>query len=506
MLRSVLKRLAWSTGIVLVATWPFCLNLSRVTAGYLPPESQLHFWLSWQIFDNIKNLRLPWDASILEMGGPLSLLNVAGWPGVAWLSWPLQLLHNPLLAWNLSLFLILVLNTFGASLLFRGRRGLWAAVAIGAAGWWGSRMAQGDMAAILVGPALAAIGTSTRQMRGAWMWAALGALLSPLLTALILLGARLWEARSPVKWGVVSLVLAILLPPIVAAPLHLPLSGLAWPSVQTAAPPLWVLLGILLSQRWQQAGFLCLFALACGPWALDMTGQPLVVEGFALPISPDIPSLAAYQSILASVGIVLSLFPLLARAEQQKLPQPWLIMGFLLLEPHLQAWVGQPVTLSSQATLDVPAAFSQLAQSPRSGLLLGLPLKDVAEGGVFWIPYHRQRILGGPLHSMAAQTQMQAYIAQDPLVGTLHNQYALSPDTVLNLREQRFAGIVLYGSDPSYILKLARGLGPPDWKTAVGYGWDRHIGMGPTGPMPNTPGLPPPPPPPTGPPQVPMQP
>ncbi len=476
--------------VLLAVTHPFWQQLrDGIHGGRLSDLAQLNFWLSWQIWDNLRNLRVPWDSSVLVVGGELGLFRLVGLPGPALFLWPLQGLGGPLLAWNLSLLCVAWINVMGAWVLGSALRrpgdgaplGMLALVGMATAGWGWTQLAQGALAAVWLGPALAAIGFS-RLQRGSWatVAAVIGLIGAPLLTGLLLLGALCWERRSPWGIGLFSLILGLLLP--VAG-----LDGGAPPAIGTflgsesaagggaaAGLPLWVLPALWVGCRGGWRWLLGVgWLLLCGPMARDGMGELLELQGYQIPLAPEIGWIAAHRRELIGAALGLALIPGLRAVSRLQQPT-WLLLGlFLLLEPAIQSARGQPVALAAGAQLQVPDGFRKLAEHPRQTAILQLPLFEVTEGGLFWVPFHQQRVWGGPGLGRpgALRDALDAEVQKNPTIGNLLN---LKNNTRLaqELLRTGYGELLLIGGDPSLFVFLQGQLGSASEGSNVGLSWD----------------------------------
>ncbi len=474
--------------LLLAVTHPFWQQLrDGIHGGRLSALGQLNFWLSWQIWDNLRNLRVPWDSSVLVVGGDLGLIRLVGLPGPAAFLWPLQVAGGPLLAWNLGLLLIAWTNVMGAWVLGHALRrpgesaplSVLALLAMATSGWCWAQLAQGALAAVWLGPALAAIGFSRMQQpRLATAAAAVGLLGAPLLTGLLLVGALFWEKRSPWGIGLAALFFGLWVPVAgvdggAPPPLDAVL-GFSTGASAAAGLPLWVLPALWMGSRgYGRWVIVACWLLLCGPMARDGAGELLELQGYQIPLGPEVGWIAEHRRELIGAAMGLALIPGLRAAAG--LTQPtWLLLGaFLLVQPALQAAWGQPVALAAGAQLQVPEDFRKLAVQPRQTAILQLPLFEATEGGLFWVPFHQQRVWGGPGLGQTGplRAALDAEVRAKPAIGNLLN-LKNNPRLARDLLQAGYGRLLLVGGDPSFFVFLQGQLGSATEGSSVGLSWD----------------------------------
>lgn len=507
-------------GVLAIAgTFPFVLMLPiGLPSPELAGDLQRAFWLPWQLADNVTSGRSPFDASVFAWGGDAGLLRIVGNPGLAVLLAPLHLLELPLVAHNGGLLLLGATNIAAAWALGRsfathraaaGALGLVAAAMAAGCAWWWRLLGDGYLAAGWVAPGLLALAAlRTGRDRRALAAGAFGLLGAPLVTALLVgIGALLpaQGATRPRVGLVLGLAAAGLAVGIAAPPLGggvpmepLPATALLWPAAGDALGlPLAVLLGLAallrggIASRAVGVATAAAALVALGPMARGAEGDVVRLDAWAVLLVPawDVLARHAREALSAAVALAgMGGLGALATAGLSRVGAG-LLGAALLAEPRLQAALGQPAGLWGGGPWPVPMLYVRLGQSPRSTTILQLPYHAVEEGMVGWVPFHRQRIAGGPgmqeagplrdaLADRAATTPaLDALAHVDDLPLDRANQPALAALTGAGV-----GLVILYGSDAQRLAGVSTALGLPSfrdpWVPVVGW-WLGAQGGGP---------------------------
>lgn len=490
-----------SVAITLIATSSFFLHLKEaLPGGRLSGAGQRAFWLPWQIYANVVSGRGLDDSSGFLAAPDAGLLALVGNPGAALFLAPLHALGRPVLAHNLGLLLLVVTNAAGAWVLgdtLRPRpRGLLAAAMVAGAGLWAGQLGAGALAAAWVGPGLAAVAALRAERRAAFYVALIvGIVGAPLVTGAILAGSGPVLGRSgrPAWIGAGLAILVALLAPTATSggEANLPPNVLLWlASGASVGMPLVFLLG--LGALWHEkrtvprvTALLALAAVlvAVGPFARDPSGELVRIEAFAVPIAPSLPTLAVHGQEILSGALAVAMMGALAWAAKARIGRlaELAAVGALLLEPRAQAALGQPVGLWTGERWPVPAPFTEMARTPYGGAIVQLPLQDVTEGLVGLVPFHRQKVYGGPGLQAAGPVRdaVERALVEDHTFQTvthLGEGTSTNPDLGPQLRQAGYDWLLVAGIEPRLRVTVQRALGAPVYQDAEYALWEMPAG------------------------------
>lgn len=358
--------------------------------GHAPaPLAEVAGWLPWQLQDNLRHGRLPFDASVFA-DGTASLWPITGNPGGAVLAAPVVALFGAAGGSVLVPLLGVFLNAVAGGVYGATHRVPWIGALAASASWWAVGFTQGTGAQVLLAPGLLAaawVGGSSR--RGAAV-ALLGALIAPLPTGAALLAA------GELPLGAAAL-LGLLLPPLGTW------GGEAWRGSDLAwfaggaarALPLAALLALAGLLRGAGGARV---AAAAAVLALVAGFHPAALAGFEVTLTGVASSApaAAALTILLVAGVRLAGQTAHAQARAA-------LVGLLALD------VAGPILAGGgglwHATRPLPAALEALADTPRSATVHVVPAAANPAAGVGLLPYHRQLVGRAPtLSSTASDT------------------------------------------------------------------------------------------------------
>ncbi len=475
--------------LAVAGCFPFILQIRQAVPGpSLSPPAQLLIWLPWQLADNLDAGRALLDNTVFVPPPPGDLLDVVGNPGFGLLLLPLQVLGDPLFAFNVGILLVAASNVFAAWALGRAvcpedllLRWGFAGVTAGA-GWMWHQLGAGAIGSVWLAPAVgAALLLAERPPSGLRAAAAallfgLGLLAAPVVTGgvfVILLG--LSELRLPrTTLGVLAgaaLLVGLLAPPIGAA---LPLPGfppaaLAWPMAGTSLGlPMVVLIGLwclVMSRKWWPAAAAgALLLVAMGPTVRFADGSPVLVQGHELVTFVDLGGLHTHARSWLTLGALVAAWGALSWWEKlgTRARGAVAILGFL--EVWGQEALGQPVRLWTEHVLRVPPFFEELARAPRTAPLLQLPPFTLNEGAVIWVPWHRQMIVGGPgINRGGPIREVVEGLVRGPVFGTLVNALGVGVGGELppawRVQQEGYRYLLYHGPEANARVRLAGAYG-----------------------------------------------
>jgi hypothetical protein len=448
---------------------PFALLRAMPRDGWTD-GLQRAFWLPWQIGDNLRHDRGAWDASVFVGPRDASLLDLAGNPGAATLGAPLQMVLVPAAAHAAWLLLLVVSGAVagaalgGAVSAGRGGVALLGAALVAGCATWTTDLADGAMAAGWVAPALAvAWAGAAERPRAMALAGAVGAIASPVPTIAGALAARAvpgWRPsrRSRVLDAVAAgIVLASCAVRVAWPPLGASVEAVG--SASRALLPLHVVDGALPLPAWTLPGLLGLATCAGrGRSAAGLSAALLALTSLAPPGAWHREALAAVL-VVAGVGVVrcMSATPAVA----------WLAALAVLAEPSVLRARGAPARPWTGPPWEVPAALVEMGRSPRSHVILHAPVHRTREGGVGLLPFHQQRVVGGPgLHDDgAARRAMLAWMEDEEALRTVAVAgdaplTRATPSPAFQLARLGVDRVVVLGGDPVLRTGLTRVLGP----------------------------------------------
>jgi hypothetical protein len=439
---------------------------------------QRAFWLPWQLGDNLRHGRSVWDASVFVGPHGASLVTLVGNPGAAVLGAPFHTVLVPTAAHAAWMLTTVASGAWaGAELarrlgVGRTRDAFLGAALVAGCVTWTTDLADGAMAAGWVAPAFAVLagGGNARVMAAA---GAVGALAAPVPTAIAALLSRALIAERPSRHGrgldlvagaivVVACGVRLMWPPL-GADVPVPataLRALVPLSVvgHAVPPPVWTLPGLAALAH---GGGRTRLAAAIGAVVLV-----LVVTAPAASWQRE--ALSAVL-VVAAVGVlrVVTAFPRLV----------WGAALWMLTEPSLLASRGVPARPWTGPPWDVPAPLAALARTPRAHLVLHAPVLTTREGAVGLLPFHQQRVVGGPgLHADGpARTALHAWMKDVEALRTVARAgdeplVRASPSPAFQLAQLGIDRVVALGGDPVLRTGLTRLLGPSAdgvWTLAV---------------------------------------
>jgi hypothetical protein len=331
-------------------------------------------WLPWQLADNVRGGRSPFDASVF-VEGPGTLWPVVGNPGLALLEAPLHLALAPGVASVTAVLLALVANAIAGGMYGATAGSAWLGALAASASWWALGFTGGVGAQVFLAAGLVAAAWAERRPRLAVGATAVGAFVAPLPTVAVLLGAGRWRLAA---LGAIGLLVAPLGTWGGAAAAVGDLGWLAG-GASRALP-----LAMLVALAGLGAGGDRLAALA-GLVAVAWGLTPGAVAGLtvALPWTPAAPPLAAGLAFLLAAALPLAGVALRAQGRAAlavllaaDLAGPLLVGGGAL-------WAEAP---------PAPSAFAALAATPRLSAVYVLPEADAPDAGLALAPLHRQRL------------------------------------------------------------------------------------------------------------------
>ena len=399
----------------------FACVCAAMSWGGVPREwtdvAQVQLWSGWQIACNLQRGLHPLLPTSLAWVDGLSVVDLVGNPGAAWMQVLASIALPPAEARQAAVLVLFLTNVAALAALgagVTGARGAWlgavAAVSLVPATW---ELSHGAWSAGWVAPGVASVVLlRARATRAALVVGTVGAVCAPVPTlaaAIAGFGLPPCPGTRPMTHGLVA-VLAL---------------GVAW-----AAPPLgqsegasvhpgqWVPFGMggLASlpvlawvalagpgSGWRAAG-----ALACALLALG----PATVAGMEVRVPW---SVARPGEWLVAAGL-LCMLSLLARGPRGS---AWLaLFATALVDVGVQAARGVAVLPGQDHG---PVALPEVLRA-QGGAVLLLPMESAREGWVGWLPFAPVRLVGGPgLHRTsparaAVQARLESAPATEPLV------------------------------------------------------------------------------------------
>ncbi len=517
--KSIGRALLAGVVCALLTTAPFVFHLAdALPGGRLTAAGQRAFWLPWQLYANVVSGRGINDSSGFVVAPDVGLHALVGNPSTALLLAPLHALGAPVLAHNAGLFLLVATNAAGAwavgQTLRPKRVGPLAAVLVGGAGWLLSQLGDGALAAAWVGPGLATVAAlRSGRSRVALVPAVFGLIGAPLVTAAALAagallpraGAARPSALGPVL-GIAAILLGLAAPATTAGgPVSLAPSVVLWlgSGASIGLPVAFVLgLGALWSRgaRWSRGtlgprlavvGVVVALATAIGPLARGVDGETLSVAGFGVPVAVAVPHgvaqvVVAHAREVVSGALLIGIAGALGWATRARRSVRLAALVACLAEPALQARIGQPVALWTGRVWPVPTALRALGERPYRGAILELPLLDVTEGLVGFIPFHRQYVSGVPGQQEAGEGRraLEQQVASLPMLGRvsrLGEGASESWELGQALREGGYGWLLIAGPSPALRNAVQHALGAPDSDDASFMLWDSASVRGPAG-------------------------
>jgi hypothetical protein len=429
---------------------------------------QRAFWLPWQIGDNLRHDRSAWDASVFVGPRDASLLDLAGNPGAAVVGAPLHMVLIPAAAhaaWMLTLVASGAMAGAALGAALGGTRtGILGAALVAGCATWSMDLADGAIAAGWMAPACAVVWAGvTQRPRAMALAGAVGALAAPVPTAVAAVLARALPTARPSLRARVLDGMALATVGLAGA------VRVAWPPLGAGVPdaaagihawvPLRAVDGGLPWPAWTILGLAGLAAV--GGRARAVSGSAALV----LALASVLPA-GAWQREAVSAALLVAVVGVLHVAPTTLLATT-VTAGLALAEPTWLTLRGAPARPWTGPAWDVPAELAGMARSPRTHVILHAPVRAVREGAVGLLPFHQQRVVGGPgLHGEgpsrhAMQRWMQGVEALQTVA--LAGEAPLTratPSPAFQLARLGVDRVVVLGGDPTLRTGLTRVLGP----------------------------------------------
>ncbi len=379
------------------------------------PLGEVSAWLPWQLLDNVRSGRSPFDASVFT-DGTASLASVVGNPGLAILEAPLHFIGSPAVAAAGAVLLLVVANAVAGGVYGAARGAPWLGALAASAAWWAPGFTAGTGAQCCLAPGLLAAGAGADRPRWAAVFTLLGAVCAPIPTAAVLLGAGLLPQAL--------LAVSGLLLPALGTWGGEGFGGadLAWIGgrAERALPlgALWALWALGRDRGAGRAGAILAGGLLL--WGL----APAPLAGFEVVV----PWSASSSPIAAALAVLLAAS--LPHAAALRWQGRFLLGALLLLDaagPVLRGgarlWHDDP---------PVPALLVTMASSPRSATVLVAPTGLSPAAAVRLIPHHHQLAARAP--SLDGRGSAQGELRPEQVLFTLRQTNAplvlvfVSPD------------------------------------------------------------------------------